>query len=243
MRGEGVSSHQVAVLVSALCLAGSAWAQAPPPKPKKNVKKQAVGNTAPSRAALLITVDEACTLTVNGSASRQVAAGQTVRIPIADLGEQLIEARSHDGRVVSETVLVDKPGQRVVRLSVATPLRRGPLMWARRDNGADVDWHEAKAHCEGLSLAGYDDWRLPSIEELETLHDPGGSESTLIFDGKAHPINMVSGFQFTGFYLWSSTKEGSSSAWFFLLGLGDRTSTLLDSDFGKRALCVRSSGE
>src|SRR5687767_3110381 len=39
------------------------------------------------------------------------------------------------------------------------------LVWTQKDNGADVDLAAATAYCDGLSLAGKDDWRLATIDE------------------------------------------------------------------------------
>lgn len=46
------------------------------------------------------------------------------------------------------------------------------LEWPRESNGKNIKWPEAVAYCQELELAGHDDWRLPSLEELERLHDP-----------------------------------------------------------------------
>lgn len=46
------------------------------------------------------------------------------------------------------------------------------LEWASATNGDDLPWPDAVAYCESLELAGHDDWRLPSLAELERLHDP-----------------------------------------------------------------------
>ncbi len=58
------------------------------------------------------------------------------------------------------------------------------LMWSRADSGgfaADLgrtakrdgrlDWKEALRFCNGLTLAGHRDWRLPSAKELQSLVD------------------------------------------------------------------------
>ena len=50
------------------------------------------------------------------------------------------------------------------------------LMWKRNDNGKNTDWHGANEYAKSLKLGGYTDWRLPTIEELETLYDPESQE-------------------------------------------------------------------
>lgn len=41
------------------------------------------------------------------------------------------------------------------------------LMWAGKDNGMDITWTKAVKYCRDLRVAGYTDWRLPSLGELE----------------------------------------------------------------------------
>jgi hypothetical protein len=45
------------------------------------------------------------------------------------------------------------------------------LMWALTMS-ALVPWSEAEEFCDTLRLGGFDDWRLPLLAELESLHDP-----------------------------------------------------------------------
>src|SRR5262245_33765218 len=46
-----------------------------------------------------------------------------------------------------------------------------------RDDPSDrIDWFGALAYCEGLTFAGYDDWRLPNVRELESIVDYGRDE-------------------------------------------------------------------
>lgn len=44
------------------------------------------------------------------------------------------------------------------------------LMWQQGEAGA-MNWQNALIYCEDLALAGYDDWRLPNRNELQTLVD------------------------------------------------------------------------
>ena len=43
------------------------------------------------------------------------------------------------------------------------------LTWAAKDNGKRVGWHKARRYCRKLRLAGYSDWRMATIDELEGL--------------------------------------------------------------------------
>ena len=43
------------------------------------------------------------------------------------------------------------------------------LMWQQGTAATMMNWKDALSYCENLSLAGYTDWRLPTIKELHTL--------------------------------------------------------------------------
>ena len=49
------------------------------------------------------------------------------------------------------------------------------LMWSKDDSGEGMDWEAALAYAEGSEYAGYDDWRLPNIKELQTIADYSGA--------------------------------------------------------------------
>ncbi len=52
------------------------------------------------------------------------------------------------------------------------------LMWPVQDNGFDISWPAGKAFCEGFSLAGYGDWRMPTREELASLYNLKAADSS-----------------------------------------------------------------
>ena len=54
--------------------------------------------------------------------------------------------------------------------STVTDIATG-LMWSQDDNGEHIYWKEALAYAESATLAGYDDWRLPNIKELQSIAD------------------------------------------------------------------------
>ena len=45
------------------------------------------------------------------------------------------------------------------------------LMWQQADDGNTRDWEDALSYAEGLSFAGYDDWRMPNAKELHSILD------------------------------------------------------------------------
>lgn len=49
------------------------------------------------------------------------------------------------------------------------------LMWQKSDDGVERVWEDANKYCEDLKLAGYTDWRLPSINLLEGLIETSNS--------------------------------------------------------------------
>jgi hypothetical protein len=52
------------------------------------------------------------------------------------------------------------------------------LLWLR-DEGGEMNWNAAVDYCNSLSLGGYRDWRLPDVEELETIVDKNKSNPSI----------------------------------------------------------------
>lgn len=110
------------------------------------------------------------------------------------------------------------------------------LMW-QKDEGGQMEWQAALSYCEGLSLANYQDWRLPNIKELESLVD----DST---HGPAIRSSYFPNFPnaFIAYY-WSSTaypgKLDSSplQAWYIDFNYGSITFSFPNNPFYVR--CVR----
>ncbi|GDY24280.1 DUF1566 domain-containing protein [Agarivorans sp. Toyoura001] len=51
------------------------------------------------------------------------------------------------------------------------------LMWAQADSGYGMNWQSALAYAEESYLAGFTDWRLPNIKELQSIVDYSKSPS------------------------------------------------------------------
>ncbi len=52
------------------------------------------------------------------------------------------------------------------------------LMWMQNDNGSAVLWENALSYAEDFSFAGYSDWRLPDVKELQGIVDYTRSPET-----------------------------------------------------------------
>lgn len=104
------------------------------------------------------------------------------------------------------------------------------LLWTRGDNGKDINWPQAVRYCDELEAAGYDDWRLPSIEELESLHDRKAAKK----------FNTPDAVQLTACCPWSVSQRDEGSIWNFNFHFRRRFSGSSTYTFELRALCVRT---
>ncbi len=85
------------------------------------------------------------------------------------------------------------------------------LMWAQSDNGEGVEWITALPYAEASTLAGYSDWRLPNVKELQSIVDYSRAPSSRGVEAAIDPIfsctQMVNeaGDDDYGYY-WTSTS-------------------------------------
>ncbi len=52
------------------------------------------------------------------------------------------------------------------------------LMWMKDDNGTAILWENALSYAENFTYAGYSDWRLPDVKELQSILDYSRSPQT-----------------------------------------------------------------
>ena len=124
------------------------------------------------------------------------------------------------------------------------------LMWAAKDNGRDVKWKKAVQYCRDMRLAGYSDWRLATLPELEGIYDKTAVAPGLArLGGPAKGSDFmwhVKGNLFLTGNQWSSSRipddrgHPSGYAWRFDFNEGRSFDGDEESFFtNKRALCVR----
>ena len=75
------------------------------------------------------------------------------------------------------------------------------LLWQKTYSGSQFLFSLASDYCTDLSFAGYTDWRLPTIEELQSIID----------NGEYPTIDPV--FTCATSYYWSSTESASDTTY------------------------------
>jgi len=111
------------------------------------------------------------------------------------------------------------------------------LTWMRKDNGADVTWHKAKAFCGQATTGGASDWRLPTYEELKRL----GDTSRRIKCGGL-TCQVVAPLVLSNHWMWSSTPTGEGKALILnFTNISRGSNNLGDTRDPHRAICVRGN--
>lgn len=115
------------------------------------------------------------------------------------------------------------------------------LMWAAKDNGNDITPAAAKFYCENYRAGGYNDWRMPTLDELESLYDEGKSRQTSCYGGKS--IHVATDLiDMTCFYSWASeTSMTTNESAIFNFGAGIRTGFSMKWNRLSRVIPVRSA--
>jgi len=75
-----------------------------------------------------------------------------------------------------------------------------------------LPWERAQAYVDTLTYAGFDDWRLPTLEEAMSLMEPKKNEHRLHID----PI-----FDSMPEWMWTADKYSASRAWNVNFNLGN----------------------
>ena len=90
------------------------------------------------------------------------------------------------------------------------------LMWQDGEEIYQGTYDEAVKYCENLTFAGFDDWRLPTANELFSITDDTRFNPAInkAFKNVAYETNDKG--EKSHSWCWSSTEYtgGSSSAWF-----------------------------
>jgi len=114
------------------------------------------------------------------------------------------------------------------------------LMWATyKDEAgcnfdASMDWDDAIIYAEGLTFAGFTDWRLPNVKELASIADYS----------RVNPAIDITMFNCAAAYYWSATTYSAMTDWAFVVdiftgALIHDTDKSLGEALGVKIRCVR----
>lgn len=105
------------------------------------------------------------------------------------------------------------------------------LVWQDNNDAINVkkNWEDANIYCENLTLDGENDWRLPSIKELQTI----------VAIKQNDPAILTSFKYVVSSYYWSSSENVSDSysAWGVFFDSGMTASNYKSNE--NHARCVR----
>ena len=142
------------------------------------------------------------------------ATGHIKAYPSDVTGAMGKHVRAVVGEVATENQFVDNGDGTISDLATG-------LMWMADDNGEAVEWEEALSYSENLEFAGYDDWKLPNVKELQSIVDYSGVYPAI--DGTY--FNCTELEENINYYFWTSTSAYFSTndptnyyAWYVAFG-------------------------
>ena len=116
------------------------------------------------------------------------------------------------------------------------------LMWAKADNQGDINWKQAvKWVTYTLPLTvqtEYENWRLPTIGELQTLYQKDGSAEVTITDC-GMSVRIIKSIELSCGWVWSADNKDISASVFSFKD-GYQFPDLMMHDKAHRALAVRN---
>lgn len=86
------------------------------------------------------------------------------------------------------------------------------LMWAQADSyaalGSCLNWHQSVEYAQTLTTGGYDDWRLPTLEELYSIYDDTKENVMGLDHDPEQPLHLDEKFaDGAAYWYWSSDHD------------------------------------
>lgn len=81
------------------------------------------------------------------------------------------------------------------------------LMWMKVDSGKTMNWEQALKYAENLEYAGYDDWRLPNVKELQSIVDYNRAPDARSASARGSATNPIFDLTNKESWFWTSTTH------------------------------------
>jgi hypothetical protein len=81
------------------------------------------------------------------------------------------------------------------------------LMWMKADSKKTMNWEQALEHAESLEYAGYDDWRLPNVKELQSIVDYNRAPDARSASARGAAINPIFDLADKESWFWTGTTH------------------------------------
>lgn len=105
------------------------------------------------------------------------------------------------------------------------------LIWERSPRLDMYDWDRANERCLASNTSGRKDWRVPTVQELNSLIDPSSTDVKL---PEGHPFNNVE----PAIY-WSATKPQGNATYALFVNFSSGRSGTLENYMSSFVWCVR----
>ncbi|MEL7639416.1 MAG: DUF1566 domain-containing protein [Solidesulfovibrio sp.] len=124
-------------------------------------------------------------------------------------------------------------------LSLAVDTHTG-LTWQRNDDAILRNWAEAVSSCAALVLEDYDDWRLPSMKELQTIYYLKNNEHYSCVNNKCINQEAFPNTRRDAPY-WSNTTSHAENANAWYLSFNGLATGAMNKDGEAYTRCVRGA--
>ncbi len=126
-----------------------------------------------------------------------------------------------------------------------TDLNTG-LTWQQTPSSSSFSWQEAANYCDSLGLAGYSDWRMPTLKELFSISDFSQGWpylNTTYFDLAGSTVSKDEQYWSSNYYVGVTVEGGSAAAFGVNHGTGHIKAypANVSGPMGKRVRAVRGN--
>ena len=113
---------------------------------------------------------------------------------------------------------------------ICSEAKLGKLMWQDEVLNFEWTWEQANEYCRLINIAGFDDWRLPTIDELISITDKN----------KFRP-SINSAFKNTKYdWYWSSTEGANTPSLAWIVGFMEGNVIRDGISVRNLVICVRN---